>query len=179
MAKSPYALNRRIQMTRKPFILQLATAALAALLPICATAQYIWLDEKGTKQFSDMPPPASIPSSRILKQPGGSAAAKASAETAEEKPAAPARAEPTTAERNADFRKRKTEQAEKEKKAAEEATQAAEKSKNCERAREYQRSLDSGERIGRIDKNGERAYLSDEQRAQEVRDNRRILDDCK
>lgn len=167
-------------MTRKPFIQRLAAAALAALfVPLCASAQYVWIDEKGTKQFSDMPPPASVPNSRILKQPGGTSPAKVAQEAAEEKPSDPARAEPTIAERNAEFRKRKTEQAEKEKKASEEAAQAAEKSKNCERAREYQRSLDSGERITRLDKNGERAYLSDEQRAQESRDNRRVLNDCK
>jgi hypothetical protein len=166
-------------MSHKPFIRRLAAAAVAALIPLAASAQYVWIDEKGTKQFSDMPPPASVPGSRILKQPGGSPTPKASQEASEEKPSAPARAEPTIAERNADFRKRRAEQAEKEKKAAEEAAQAAEKAKNCERAREYQRTLDSGERITRLDKNGERAYLSDEQRSQESRDNRRVLEDCK
>ncbi|HYD60055.1 MAG TPA: DUF4124 domain-containing protein [Noviherbaspirillum sp.] len=168
-------------MSRKPFIQRLAAAAAAAavFIPFSASAQYVWIDEKGTKQFSDMPPPASVPSNRILKQPGGTPALKASQEASEEKPSAPARAEPTIAERNADFRKRKAEQAEKEKKAAEEAAHVADKAKNCDRAREYQRTLDSGERIARLDKNGERAYLSDEQRLQESRDNRRVLDDCK
>ena len=37
------------------------TAALAlASFATAAVAQYVWLDEKGTKQFSDMPPPASV-----------------------------------------------------------------------------------------------------------------------
>ncbi len=166
-------------MSRKPFIQRLAAAALAAALPLAVSAQYVWIDEKGTKQFSDMPPPTSVPSNRILKQPGGTLAPRVSQDAAEEKPVSPVRAEPTIAERNADFRKRKAEQAEKEKKAAEEAARAAEKTKNCDRAREYQRSLDSGERIARLDKNGERSYLSDEQRNQESRDNRRVLDDCK
>lgn len=168
-------------MTRKPLIHLIAAAiALPAFAtPLGASAQYVWVDEKGTKQFSDMPPPGSVPASRILKQPTRATSATPSPETAGDKPVSGARTEPTIAEKNAEFRKRKTEQAEKEKKAAEDATHAAEKSKNCERAREYQRTLDSGERIARLDKNGERSYLSDEQRAQESRDNRRVLDDCK
>lgn len=156
-----------------------ASLALSALLfPPAALAQYIWLDEKGTKQFSDMPPPSSVPRSRILKQPGGTPPATPQ-EAREENPTAPAKAEPTLAEKNAEFRKRRSEQAEKEKKASEEAARKAENAKNCERAQEYQRSLESGERIFRTDKNGERAYLSDEQRVQETRDNRRVLADCK
>lgn len=141
-----------------------------------AHAQYVWLDEKGVKQFSDMAPPSSIPASRILKQPGGSsmpAAAPAEAAAAEAKP------QMTTAEKNADFRKRQNERAEKEKKAAEEAKIASEKARNCERVQEYHRALESGERISRTDKNGERSFLSDEQRAKEVRESRRMLDECK
>lgn len=159
-------------------ILAASVTLSALLLPPAALAQYVWLDEKGTKQFSDMPPPSSVPRSRILKQPG-SAPPAATQETGEEKPAAAPKSEPTLAEKNAEFRKRRSEQAEKEKKAAEEAARTAQNAKNCERAQEYQRSLESGERIFRTDKNGERAYLSDEQRAQEARDNRRVLAECK
>ncbi len=142
-------------------------------------AQYVWLDEKGTKQFSDMPPPASVPANRILKQPGLRPAADVPNDepALTEKPAA--KTEMSIAEKNAEFRKRHAEQAEKEKKAAEEARQAAEKAKYCDQAREYSRALQSGERISRRDKNGERSFLTDEQRAQEARDTRRILDDCK
>ncbi|KRB91456.1 DUF4124 domain-containing protein [Noviherbaspirillum sp. Root189] len=140
-----------------------------------AHAQYVWLDDKGVKQFSDMPPPSSIPASRILKQPGSSTPAAAPAEAV----ASEAKSQMTTAEKNAEFRKRQTERAEKEKKAAEEAKIASEKARNCERAQEYHRALESGERISRTDKNGERSYLSDEQRAKEVRESRRVLDDCK
>ena len=37
-------------------------------------AQWVWLDEKGLKQFSDRPPPNSVPQKRILKQPAQTAA---------------------------------------------------------------------------------------------------------
>lgn len=149
------------------------TALLCMGFAGAAHAQYVWLDERGVKQFSDMPPPSSIPASRILKQPAsGSTPAAAPA-------ASDIRPQMTTAEKNAEFRKRQTERAEKEKKAAEEAKIAAEKARGCERAQEYHRALESGERISRTDKNGERSFLSDEQRAKEVRESRRVLDECK
>lgn len=170
------------------------TAALAALsLSASAFAQYIWLNDKGVKQYSDMPPPASVPNSRIVKAPGvamrtpppvppdgaaigGSENGAASATVAA---ADKAKIPMTTAEKNMDFQKRRIEQAEKDKKTAEEKQMAADKSKNCERARDYQKALDSGQRITHTDKNGERAFMSDAQRAQETKDTRRILGDCK
>jgi hypothetical protein len=137
---------------------------------------YVWFDEKGIKQYSDMPPPVSVPTSRILKHPGASSPA---APTAAEADTTPATASATAAEKNAEFRKRKLEQAEKEKKATEETKLAADKTRYCERAQEYSKALDSGERISRTDKNGERSFLTDEQRAHEQRDTRRMLEDCK
>jgi hypothetical protein len=157
-----------------------------------ASAQYVWINEKGVKQYSDMPPPASVPSNKILKHPGGIPAPSSSSSSASsgtqseqasgdnddavaQKPRQPL----TTAEKNAEFQKRKMEQAENEKKAAEQQRQAAERAKNCERAQTYQRSLESGERLARADKNGERYYLSDQQRSQEAQENKRFLDSCK
>ncbi|HZW22611.1 DUF4124 domain-containing protein [Noviherbaspirillum sp.] len=167
-------------MKRAPLQNLLAQAALAILImPATAAAQYVWLDERGTKQFSDMPPPASVPSGRILKQPGARVQQEQQQDVTEQQASAPARAEPTLAEKNAEFRKRRQEQADKEKKAAEEATRVAENARNCERAREYQRTLDSGQRIVRTDSNGERSFLSDEQRAQESAATRRALAGCK
>ena len=157
---------------------QLAACLALSALSCLAWGQYVWTDDKGVKQFSDMPPPASVPQSRILKQPSGrmpAAAAPASAEAEAGEPKAPL----TTADRNADFMKRRAEQADKDKKAAAEAQAARDKAKNCESARSYQRALDSGQRIARTDKNGEREFLSDEQRNREMRETSRVLADCK
>lgn len=164
-------------------------AALAALfLTGAAHGQYVWLDDKGVKQYSDMPPPASVPMKRILRQPGQSAtpqpAVSTSTPSASTEQASgatgkvSARTQASTAEREADFRKRRAEQGEKERKAAEEERLAADKAKHCERAREYQRALQSGDRIGRIEKNGERSFLTDEQRAHEANEVRRTLENC-
>ncbi|RBA24207.1 DUF4124 domain-containing protein [Herminiimonas fonticola] len=157
----------------------------AIVLASCAgaaLAQYVWLNERGVKQYSDTPPPASVPNSKILKSPKGStqasAPAKAADETASEGDVAK-KAPETIAEKNADYNKRKTAQAEKDKEAEQKAKLAADKKKNCEQASNYKRTLDSGDRISLRDKSGERSYMTDEERAQETRNNNRVLDECK
>lgn len=167
-------------MTHFPLRRLAASAIVSIMLGMAgaAAAQYVWLDEQGIKQFSDMPPPASVPANRILKQPKD-AQAPTSAPADHAANVAPGKPEMTVAEKNADYRKRMAEQAEKEKKAADEARVAAEKTKQCDRAREYIRTLESGARIARVDQNGERAYLTDEQRERELRDARQVLTNCK
>lgn len=169
---------KRLQF--KPFA-TLAVALLALHTTSTALAQYVWTDEKGVKQFSDMPPPPSVPANRILKQPRGTPSATSESNAQETAAATAAAPQPamSIAEKNAEFRKRKAEQVENEKKAADEARLAAEKSKNCERARDYLRALESGERISRTDRNGERSFLTDEQREKETREAQRAAQDCK
>jgi hypothetical protein len=155
----------------------LALLALAGIgLPYTAQAQYAWVDERGAKQYSDMPPPASVPANRIIKQPRSPVSTTATGST--ETITAPT-PEMTAAEKNAEFRKRKIALDEKERKASDDAKRAAEKAKYCEQAREYNRTLESGVRISRMDKNGERAFLTDEQRMQEQQEAKRMLEDCK
>ena len=129
----------------------------------------MWLDPKGVKQYSDMPPPPGTPASRVLQSPG-----LRTAPGSPEKAAAP-----TMAERNAAFEKRRIEQAERESKESEQARLAADAAANCEQARAYIRTLASGERISRVDRNGERSYLSDQERAQETTAARRVVEQCK
>lgn len=175
----------------KPIFLKQVTAGAAILAALsfttAASAQYVWFNENGIKQYSDVPPPASVPGSRIVKQPGQASSfspktVPVSAETAAAAPGAAVakdKAPMTIAEKNADFQKHRMERAEKEKKAADEAKLAADKAKNCDQARAYNRTLQSGVRLARTDKNGERYYLNDAQRAQEMQDAKRILDECK
>jgi hypothetical protein len=137
-----------------------------------ALAQYSWLDSRGVKQYSDMPPPSDVPASRILKAPGGRSAQAAGAA---DSPAAA----PSLAEREADFRKRRAQAQESEREAEERRRRYAEFARNCEQARNYARALDSGQRIGRLDAGGERQYLDDGQKAREVADVQRILAACR
>jgi hypothetical protein len=150
-------------------------------------AQYAWVDEKGTKQFSDLPPPASTPKNRILKTPLKSIQepAKESKETNQDAANSPVSSNEklqkpvTTAGKNEDYMKRKLEQEERDKKTTAEKQAANDKANNCERARSYQQSLESGVRIGSTDKNGERSFMSDEQRARELADVNRALSNCR
>jgi len=120
--------------------------------------QYKWVDQSGRTQYGDVPPPGvkAIP----LRAPAGPAARPASKDAG--------KAPLTPAERELEFRRR---QKEKEDAAAKnaQAQQAAEAEKqNCENATQVLRSLESGERIARIDAKGERYFLDDAQRAQEI-----------
>ena len=179
---------------------------LACTASTAALAQYAWIDGRGVRQYSDQPPPASISKARILQQPavslrnnapvptpapvsaGAAGAAGIDAATAPAvaptasaavATATPPKLPPTIADKNADYLKRQAESAEKEKRLAEDARLAAAKARQCEQARSYARSLESGERISVVDKNGERGYMSDEKRAQEVADAKRMQEACK
>lgn len=163
----------------------LAAGALLAFATL-AQAQYMWIDEKGLKQFSDRAPPASVPLKNILKAPRGMlsaqtmpAEAEATAPAAGTAPAATPKAAPTLAERDADYRKRAKESAEREQKDKDEQSAAAERADNCERMRAAKRTLDSGVRIRTQDKDGERGVMSDEQRASETRRADKTLAGCK
>lgn len=156
-------------------------AGLALLATTAAHAQYVWIDDKGLKQFSDRPPPPSVPIKRILKAPNltlmiDSPGAAAAAEAAS---AAPAKAAPTTAERNADFNKRKGEQVEQARKAGEEAQRKSALAANCEANRKHQALLESGARMATVEANGEQGFLSDEARARQLAATRRALGACK
>ena len=73
------------------------------------------------------------------------------------------------AEREAEFRKRRTEGAEASQKAEAKAAEDAQKRANCEQARTYLRALQDGQRISRTDpKTGERVFLEDPDRPAEL-----------
>lgn len=160
-------------------------AIAALLIASSCQAQYVWLDEKGNKQFSDLPPPANISKEKILKAPAKSMATMSSTMTPSEATTNAGAANEqlkkpvTTASKNEDYNKRKAEQEEKDKKYLAEQQASAEKTKNCERARSYQKTIESGQRISATDANGEKNILNDAQRAQELKETQRILNDCK
>lgn len=158
--------------------------SIAVLLLVCplASAQYIWLDSRGVKQLSDRPPPPDIPINRILKAPGKPTFhpyAPVESEPAADQTAPPTTATPTLAERNADFSKRQREASEKARLSADEAERKAARNANCEAARQNQQALDQGLRLSSIDKNGERGYMDEAQRAELRKNTQKVLADCK
>ncbi len=168
------------------------------LFATLAQAQYVWVDDKGVKQFSDRPPPPSVPTGKILKAPGQAYKSRAEAAEGLDAMLNPKKAEPaasaaastasapapkkgplTTAEQNAEFKKRQTERAEAEKKEQAEAEKRRIKAENCETARAHKAQLDSGERLTEPGKDGERNFITDAQRAErQEKANRAIAAAC-
>ena len=164
-------------MNYPPFARMLAAGALLAFATL-AQAQYVWINDKGVKELSDRSPPSSVPLKHILKSPKGqlTAADVAPAAAPEATKLTPA---PTLADRNADYNKRIKEQADRAKKASDEANQKAEKADNCRSTLAAKRSIDSGARISTVDKNGERRFMDDTERAREGARADQILAGCR
>jgi hypothetical protein len=161
-----------------------ALALLALTAPTPAAAQWAWKDDNGRVVYSDRPPPSSIKADKIVRQPassqtvlppsavaGSEATKPASDSSASATPAAPK----STAEREMEFRKRQQERADAEKKAQEEQTRTAAKAADCERSKGYLRALEEGQRVVRTDAAGNREYLDDAQRANEMERARKMV----
>ena len=174
----------------KPIRLLLIASAFA--LPLAAAAQWQWIDKDGRKVFSDRPPPQDVPQNKILRQPAGSpmatpaetGATAGSTATAATPAAAPAAAgsglKVQGKDKELEARKKQAENAEAEKKKAEEAKLAEAKADNCKRAKQNMASFDSGVRIAVINPKGEREYMDDKQRAEEIARLKTIIArDCK
>lgn len=157
-----------------------AIAALLATAP--AAAQWAWRDAAGKMVYSDQAPPRSVPERSIVRRPdlatearyGAPAAGQTETEEVPKPAAAPAApvakasAPKTLAEREIEARRRQQEQAEAQKKAADEEQRKAQLAENCERLRSYQRALDDGMRLARVNAAGEREVLDDTARAAET-----------
>ena len=163
-------------------ILRLIGASALLLSATFAHAQYVWVDAKGVRHFSDRPPPPNTPADKILKAPQRQQAQLVEAMPPQAAPAAqpPAKAsgQPTLAEREADFRKRQQERAKQENEALAEAERNRVKMANCKAARQDKAALESGIRIGTFDDKGERHFLTDEERATRLANANRALEGC-
>lgn len=141
---------------------RLIAIAIAASTGPLATAQWKWTDPDGVVTYSDRPPPPSIPSTRILVQPGGSNPSE---------PTAPGDGSGvrSTADREFEFRQRQAarEAVLRDAAAREEAAQA--QARACEMARERLRALESGRRLTEVDLSGARRVLTEDAREERIR----------
>lgn len=159
--------------------------ALGALLLVAATAahaQYVWIGPNGTRQYSDRPPPPGTPAGKILKAPGRPAMEPATSSQTSAEPAAgsqDAARPPTLAEQEAAFRERSKARAELEQKNQEDAERRKRLAEHCAAARETQASLNSGIRVARVGPDGEKTYMSDEEKAARSEQVRRALQECR
>jgi uncharacterized protein DUF4124 len=134
----------------------LLAAAILLMTGPALAQQYRWV-ENGRVRYGDVPPPG-VNATRL----------KGPTPPSSPPPAAAAKGPMTAAEKEADFRKRQQESAKEREKQDLAAQEAAGKRDNCERAQEYVRTIESGQRISRTDAKGERYFLDDAQRAQEL-----------
>ena len=124
---------------------------------------YQWKDENGKTTISDKPPIGNVRQQRKIES---------------EPPVSPP--QKTIADRDLDFRKRLKESQENSEKAAKEQTASAEKKENCDNARRQLQVLESGERITLRDDKGERYFIDDTKREQEIAKTRQaVQSNCK
>jgi len=129
-----------------------------AVAAVASAQQYKWKDQNGRTQYGDVPPPGvkAIP----LRAPAGPAAAPAAKNAA--------KAPLTPAEQELEFRRRLKERQEAAAKDAKLKEAAETEKQNCENAAQVLRGLESGQPVARTDAKGERYYLDDAMRAQEI-----------
>ena len=161
-----------MQKTALPFV-----ACLLALAVAGAHAQSLWKwrDASGQLHISDTAPPPGTPAKNIVSSPAGGVVAPPSSLSPAAAPASAATGDPAAAaEASAlDKKKKVADQAKadqaKADKAELDAKNAAVRKDNCARAQAGLAGLQSGERMVRINAQGEREFLDDSARAQEIK----------
>ena len=140
-------------------IAAIAGFAILALLAGATQAQvYCWTTKDGKKACGDTPPPGVKPAT--ISTPSA--------------PSAPAPKPGAKPDPGMESKKRELEASKSREKEQQAQEQAQAKAENCERARGALRTLESGQRISRVDKDGERYFLEEkeiEAETQRARDN--------
>lgn len=132
--------------------------ALAACTASVQAQVYKWVDKDGKVQYSDQAPPPDAAKSVSQKVISISSSPAAQSDKAAEK--APDKVK--------DFEKRRSQSAEQQKKGDEASKLAQRKQESCDDARANLKGLEAGGRISKTDANGERYFLDDDQRQQEI-----------
>ena len=161
-------------------------------LSFAASAQWQWLDKDGRKVYSDRAPPTDIQEKNIIKRPGNykppiaattdnaaepdgkSTAASAAAAAAPTLPASGGK------DKELEAKKKLAKEAEAAKRKADEERIAKGQVENCARAKQAKTTFESGVRIGRTNAAGEKEFMDDAARAEEVKRLQTIMArDCK
>jgi len=171
----------------RPFAARLGASALLAACALGlsphAEAQWKWKDKNDRVQYSDLPPPSTVPDGAILQRPQGAVrrngpafAAPASAASAAVPASGPAR----TVDPELEARRKKTADEEAARQKAEQDKQSALRAENCTRAKAQVKLMEDGTRVARLNAQGEREFMDDQARAAEAKRARDIAaTDCK
>lgn len=133
---------------------------------------YKWIDPDGTVHYSDQPPQGAVQEQTLGIKSGTSGSEAPGTEKAAPKSAGPK----TYIEEGAEFRKRQVEAEAKRAKEEKVLAEAKEAQQNCERARSSLQSMQTGQRVTVYNEKGERAYLDDNAREQEIANSQKAVD---
>ena len=163
--------------TRRParcLLMILAVVLASAALPVAA--QWKWKDKSGQMQYSDLPPPSGTPEADILQRPTPVAAPRVEAPAAASAPLLV----PKSVDPELEAKRKKAEQEAAAKQRADDEKTAMAKLDNCSRARALLKAINDGQRMTRINSQGEREYVDDKWRAEESQKMRGVIaSDCK
>jgi hypothetical protein len=135
--------------------------ALCVALP--ASAQmYKWVDSSGQVHYSDKPPPSNVKTEELRSPTQAAGAPASTAEGGANKDAAKSGPK-SLAEQDQAFRKRQADEAKAQQEQAKKDAEAHDRAENCTRAKAALANLELGGRQTRIDANGERVFLSDQE----------------
>jgi hypothetical protein len=144
-----------------------ATTALGLLLA-CGSAQaqlYHYKDASGRTVYSDTPPPPETPAGNILKTPKVEQAAPAAPSDGKD---GKATAPKSTAEREADYKKRMAEADKKGKEDSQKSAQEERRKAQCAGLQTNLAAMQSGQRLRKFDANGNPYFVEDAERAADI-----------
>lgn len=141
------------------------TTLLSLAFALPAQAQvYKWKDAQGRTVISDAPQPGAGKQAPALQTPAPGTG----------------NGDKSWAEKDLEFKKRQQEKRDATEKSGKETAAAEQKKQNCERAKQQQAVLESGERLAVRNAQGEREFLDDSQRQQEIERGRKTVQEwCK
>lgn len=138
-------------------LIGLGVLLLAASATSMAQHTYRWDDADGQTHYSDQPPPTGALNVKVIKNTGFDSEDEDEDDYESDDEA------PSYLDQEADFQERQARKAEEQEEAEKERLAAAEKKRNCELARSNYNTISAGGRITRVNKDGEREFLSDDE----------------
>ena len=155
---------------KSPVQLFVAIAVLLATATVAAQV-YKWVDKDGKTQYSDSPPPAGATKAeqkKIANAPATTPTPAVAGKPGEPAKATKEKAKPTAKEIAKETEKQRAEAVIKAKNDEELARVAKANEDRCKGATIILKEYESGRPISRADANGDRSFLSDEERAAEA-----------
>ena len=133
---------------------------------------YSWRDAEGHLHFSDSAPAGSLD---VQKR-----RTRGTADTPAVPPPGSSAKPSSLAEKNLEFRKRRTEVADAQAKADKDKADAIQREENCRNLRANLASLESGQALARVNEKGEREVIDDSRRQADMARTRQLLEQsCK